>query len=201
MIYLIYLPFGINFENEEFKSYTYPEKEELVLFHIGSMDWLPHQESFKWFLNEVWKNINIECPNIKLYLAGTKMPDWITHSNYPNLIVTNGYVDGKLFMNKKAIMIVPSFSGSGIRVKIAEGMALGKVIITTANGAMGIPCSNGENIFISNNCNEWVKLISRCFNDIELVKSVSKKARQFSESEFDHSLSAKKLIEALINYS
>jgi glycosyltransferase involved in cell wall biosynthesis len=198
---MIYLPFGINFRNEEFKNYTYPEVDELVLFHIGSMDWLPHQESFKWFLNEVWRNINTKYPFLKLYLAGTKMPNWITHGSYPNLIVTSDYVDGKIFMNKKAIMIVPSFSGSGIRIKIVEGMALGKVIITTANGAMGIPCSNGKNIFISDNSNEWVEVIGRCVNDIELVKNVSKKARLFAEAEFDHKLSAKKLIEALTHYN
>lgn len=194
---MIYLPFGINFANDEFRNYSSPKEDELVLFHVGSMDWLPHQESIKWFLEEVWKNVIIKCPDVKLYLAGSKMPDWITYGNYPNLIVTNGYVDGKIFMNKKAIMIVPSFSGSGIRIKIAEGMALGKVIITTKNGAMGIPCTNGKNIFISDSSTEWVELIRKCVNDIELVKTISKEARQFSESEFDHKLSAQKLIDAI----
>jgi polysaccharide biosynthesis protein PslH len=35
-------------------------------------------------------------------------------------------------------MIAPLFSGSGMRVKIIEGMALGKTIVTTTIGAEGI---------------------------------------------------------------
>ena len=118
---MAYLPFGINFNDEEFKNYSYPEADEQVLFHIGSMDWIPHQEAFKWFFEKVWQKVCSRRPNIKLYLAGSNMPDWITNGNFRNLIVSNGYVEGKSFMSKKAIMIVPSFSGSGIRIKIAEG--------------------------------------------------------------------------------
>lgn len=194
---MIYLPFGINFNADEFKNYVVPRKDDLILFHIGSMDWLPHQEAFKWFLENVWGNIHSSFPLVKLYLAGSKMPDWITNGNYPNVIVTNGYVDGKTFMLNKSIMIVPSFSGSGIRIKIAEGMAKGKVIITTFNGAMGIPCKNNENIFISDNKEEWVEVIKRCLSDLELVKKISLNARLFSQKEFDYKLSAQKLIDAI----
>ncbi|HNT81034.1 MAG TPA: glycosyltransferase family 4 protein [Bacteroidia bacterium] len=194
---MIYLPFGINFNDEEFKHYTPPEIDELVLFHIGSMDWLPHQEAFKWFFENVWEQIYRTLPHVKLYLAGAKMPDWLTNMNYSNVFITNSYVDGKIFMNKKAIMIVPSFSGSGIRIKIAEGMAKGKVILTTSNGAMGIPCIDRQNIFISDKSDEWISIIFQCMNDLELVKKVSQEARQFSKTEFEYRLSAKKLTDAL----
>lgn len=196
---MVYLPFGINFNDEEFKTYSPPESDELVLFHIGSMDWIPHQEAFKWFLEKVWLNLNKKHPNIKLHIAGSKMPRWLTKSDYPNVIVTNGYVDGKTFMNKKAIMVVPSFSGSGIRIKIAEGMAKGKVIITTLNGAMGIPCTHNENIFISDNNEEWITIISKCISDIELTKKISNKAREFAQKEFDYIIAANKLIQSVIN--
>jgi polysaccharide biosynthesis protein PslH len=182
---MIYLPFGINFDDEEFNNYIPPQPEEMALFHIGSMDWIPHQEAFRWFLEKVWPQINNSHPTIKLYLAGSKMPDWIVKGKYPNVMVTNGYTDGKSFMNNKVIMIVPSFSGSGIRVKIAEGMSKGKVIITTTNGAMGIPCTNNKNIFISDTSQEWINIINKCLTDFESIKSISNQARQFAQKEFD----------------
>ena len=43
----------------------------------------------------------------------------------------------------------PISSGSGMRIKIIEGMALGKVIISTTIGAEGINCTSGENIIIA----------------------------------------------------
>jgi glycosyltransferase involved in cell wall biosynthesis len=195
---MVCIPFGINFQDEIYTNYAPPESEDLVLFHLGSMAWIPHQEAFRWFLEKVWLHLHKKHPHLQLHLAGTNMPPWITNGQYPNVTVTDGYADSKTFMNKKAIMVVPSFSGSGIRVKIAEGMAQGKIIITTANGAMGIPCIHNENIFISESDKEWVNIISKCITDLELTKRISRNARDFARLEFDHTAAAKKLIQAVV---
>lgn len=41
-------------------------------------------------------------------------------------------------MENKQIMVVPLLSGGGIRIKILEGLAAGKVIVSTSTGAEGI---------------------------------------------------------------
>ena len=46
-------------------------------------------------------------------------------------------------------MVVPLFSGSGIRMKILEGMSLGKSIVATPFAAEGLDCVNKKDIFIS----------------------------------------------------
>src|SRR4029077_15027073 len=57
---------------EEFKPVEEPM--EFSLFHIGAMDWLPNTAGLKWFIKEVWSKVNATHPQIKLYLAGNKMP-------------------------------------------------------------------------------------------------------------------------------
>lgn len=198
---MMYVPFGINFTEDEFKEEVQLNNEELIIFHVGSMNWIPHQEAFKWFFEQVWPVFYRNNPTAKLHLAGSDMPDWITQGHFPNVTVVNGYVDGKKYMNGKAIMIVPSFHGSGIRIKIIEGMAKGKVIITTPNGAMGIPCTHGENIFIANDCDEWVKILNECIINPELVRRISNNARKFSASEYDYETGAAQLINFTIEGS
>ena len=61
-------------------------------------------------------------------------------------------------------MIVPLLSGSGIRVKIIEGMALGKVIITTTVGLEGIPAQSGVNILIANEPADFLRIIKDLIN-------------------------------------
>lgn len=146
-------------------------------------------------MTQVWPIFHQQYPSIHLHLAGANMPDWLNAENYPGVIVTRGFVDGKKFMEGKAIMVVPSFSGSGIWIKIAEGMAKGKVILTTANGAMGIPCTHGENIFISEYPQEWVAILSRCVSDLALLQSISHNARGFAAEAFDYVKSAEKLVQ------
>lgn len=180
-----YVPFGISFQDEAFKVYRAPQREETAFFHVGSMDWMPHQEAVRWVLTEVWPKFHPQHPEVKLYLAGSNMPDWISQGDFPGVVVTQGYVNGQEFMKDKTIMLVPSFSGSGVRIKMAEGMAKGKVILTTTNGAMGIPCTHNENALISDDPNEWAQMMSRCMTDFEWVKLISLNARRFAENEFD----------------
>ena len=51
-------------------------------------------------------------------------------------IVFAGEVESSTdFIKDKTVMVVPLFSGSGIRMKIIEGMSLGKCIVTTPAGS------------------------------------------------------------------
>ena len=60
-------------------------------------------------------------------------------------------------------MIVPLFAGSGIRVKILEGMALGKVIITTRIGLEGIPAIDRKHVLIADTKEEMIEAIQYCY--------------------------------------
>ena len=69
-------------------------------------------------------------------------------------------------MSKHKVMLVPLFSGSGIRVKIIEGMSLGKCIISTSIGVKGINCSNNKNILIANTENEFIEKCAFVFKTL-----------------------------------
>ena len=60
----------------------------------------------------------------------------IHRKHYKNLNHSNLRIHGEVpcakdFLSKAQAMIVPLLSGSGMRVKILEGMAMGQVVITT----------------------------------------------------------------------
>ena len=124
------IPFGINLAR--FDSFL-QEPGDVDLFSIGSMNWIPNQEGIRWFLETVWPDVTKQYPFLKYFIAGREMPSWLTDSHYPNVEITGEVDDAVKFINEHALMIVPLFSGSGIRIKIIEGMACGKVIISTTN--------------------------------------------------------------------
>ena len=76
--------------------------------------------------------------------AGWNIPQEIIDKQYHNVTIAGEVPDARDFMLSKDIMIVPLLSGSGIRVKIIEGMALGKTIITTSIGAEGLAVELGH---------------------------------------------------------
>lgn len=166
------------------------------LFHIGALDWAPNQEGLIWFFDHCWAKIREKCPEVKFYLAGRNAPDWfekrIRRAGVEYLGEINDAYD---FINSKAIMVVPLFSGSGMRIKIIEGMALGKPIVTTDIGTEGIPTTNGENILIANDADQFVEEVVKLVNNRELANRIGKNAIGFIQEKFDNLSQAEALIE------
>ncbi len=178
------VPFGIDVA--KYKP-QYFEEKEISLFHLGSMNWMPNEEGVRWFLDKVWPLIHKENPKLNFYLAGRMMPDWLTNLKMKNVEIVGEVDDATEFINKKGIMIVPLLSGSGIRIKIIEGMALGKTIISTTIGAEGINYEDGKDILIANTPEEFSKVVKKCIQDRNYCSAIGRNARKLIEN--DHNIS------------
>jgi glycosyltransferase involved in cell wall biosynthesis len=186
------LPVGIRLEryHADFDKTEFPS-----LFFLGSLDWLPNREGVEWFLDNFFKELTEGNLPVKLYIAGNDIPDRFDDYEALGKIFIQGEVDDALeFVNSKAIMIVPLLSGGGMRVKIVEGMAMQKCIISTTLGAEGINFENGKNILIANNRDEFYDAIQRCITDEEYCKTIGANARKLIEQQYENSLVVANLV-------
>ncbi|MBL7969964.1 MAG: glycosyltransferase family 4 protein [Prolixibacteraceae bacterium] len=169
------------------------------LFHIGALDWAPNQEGLIWFLNNCWPKIHEQYPDLKFYLAGRNAPEWFERLiKFKGVEYLGEISDAYDFINSKAVMVVPLFSGSGMRIKIIEGMALGKPIVTTDIGTEGIPTENENNILIANDVDQFIKAVTRLINDRELSDRIGRNAIGFIQEKYDNLSQAGALIEFYI---
>lgn len=161
--------------------------EHPSLFHIGSLEWAPNQEGIMWFIDECWPRIHEKFPGLKFYVAGRNAPDWlIRRFDAPNIVYEGEISDAYQFMNSKSVMVVPLFSGSGMRIKIIEGMALGKPIVTTPIGNEGISTTSGKNILIAANREEFIAAVGRLISDDALFQGISRNAIEYIQEKFDN---------------
>lgn len=184
------VPFGIAPE-DYINTETKPEFPSL--FFIGSMDWMPNHEGIKWFLRKVWPEVVKTNGRIKLYIAGRNFPVWLRKTYFQNVIIYGEVRDAHEFMSTKGIMIVPLLSGSGIRVKIIEAMALGKTVISTSIGAEGINYTNGHDIFIANTPDDFAKYIHECVSNKVRCLSIGENAKELVWTEHNNKLIVQKL--------
>lgn len=189
---MLTVPFGLNVNN-----YIPSPMDKSVkrLFHIGAMDWQPNIEGIEWFLNTVWEKLHLKFPDLKLALAGRGMSDEFKQLNQPNVEVLGEVENAQNFMINNDIMVVPLKSGSGMRVKIIEAMALGKVVISTPIGAQGIACENDKNILIADTPDEFIAAINKCISDKMLAKTIGSNARALVEAEYDNVQITRKLVD------
>lgn len=161
--------------------------EHPSLFHIGSLEWSPNQEGLIWFIEKCWPIIHNRFPDLKFYIAGRNAPEWLVKKfQAPNIIFEGEVQDAYEFMNSKSIMVVPLFSGSGMRIKIIEGMALGKPIVTTPIGTEGISTTSGKNILIAKNEGEFADSVASLIENEESFNKISRNAIEYIHEKFDN---------------
>ena len=172
------IPFGVDLKYYEPDTHYIPS-DKPELFHIGSMNWLPNEESIDWFLDEVWSLLHENFPDITFTIAGRSMPKRLSELQLPNVQVVGEVPDARRFMLSKDIMIVPLLSGSGVRIKIVEGMALAKTVITTSIGAQGLGVEHGKNILLADTPEEFVAAVAKCIKTPDLCTIIGENAAEY----------------------
>jgi len=189
------IPLGFDFDRLKNYDFEAQFRNKPVVYHLGSMDWLPNIQGIKWFIEQVLPIILLKRPDMEIRLAGKKMPSWIYKHQSKNLIIDGEVPDAMLYQVDKPILIVPLLSGSGIRVKIIEGLALGKTIVSTSLGAAGIEPGPRNPILIADDAESFAEKIIQCVDSVDFCKDSSGKARALAFELFRLETLGKKTID------
>lgn len=180
---ILNLPFSIDLS--AYKKQTSNASNRLKLFFIGAMDWQPNLEGINWLLTTVLPELTKQNPKIEFHLAGKSMPQRFKQMNMKN-VLCHGEVENAInFMTQNDIMLVPLFTGSGIRIKILEAMALGIPVITTSIGAKGLKIESGKELLIADSSTQFIEAVNSLATDVTLRQKISKNAIKYVENEHD----------------
>ncbi len=155
---VVTIPFGVDPDEYPVDPITSARKRP-IFFHLGSMDWLPNEEGIRWLLDSVWPKVIRKRPEARLHLAGNKMPADLLESKLAGTRIKGRVRNAISYMRDRQAMVVPLFSAGGMRVKIIEGMAMGKAVISTPIGAEGIDYTDGRDILIATSATEFAEAI------------------------------------------
>ena len=180
---VIDIPYGVY--PEEFTP-KYEIEGKPKFYHIGSMNWMPNEEGIRWFIDEVLPKTVEKVYDFVYHLACRNMPEWLTTLNNPHVEVVGEVPDAKAFVAEHDVAIVPLLSGSGIRIKIIESMAMGKTVITTRVGAEGILYDEEVNIIIAENKAKMVEAIRSINENPEIAVRIGQEARKLVENTYDN---------------
>lgn len=154
-----------------------------TIFFIGALDWNPNIEGLLWFINRVLPLVLNKIPELKFHIAGRNTPKSLFNLNSSNITVHGEVRNAQEFITSNGVMVVPLLSGSGMRVKIIEGMMMSKAIITTSVGIEGIEHENDVNVLIADEvelfANKLVALILNPSHREEIEKQAYTNAITF----------------------
>jgi len=185
------IPFGMDVAGQRVDK----KNQTPAVFHLGSMDWLPNQDGIRWLLDDVWPTVVAEFPSIKLYLAGRSMPQWLKEVHRANVEVVGEVDDAFGFIASKSIMVVPLHSGGGMRIKIVEGLALGKAIVSTSLGAAGIDYTDEMNLMVADSAEAFAQRIIGLLRDPQRCDELATNARKLALETYDNARITDKLVQ------
>ena len=142
------------------------------MFHLGPLDWLPNKDGLEWFLAQIFPKVISIIPEAKIYIYSSGGDKLKIDKSIRKNVILQGYVNNIWDEVKdKELLIVPLRIGSGIRVKIIEMLAAGKLIITTNVGKEGIDAIDGKHLLVSDEPSDFaLKIISFFKNEFDKEK-------------------------------
>ena len=186
-------PIGLDLQEYNYKK-KLPKVSPSFCF-IGSLDWMPNTEGMEWVLEKVWPKVLEQTPQAQLHIAGRNTPAVWLEKTWKNVTIHGEVPDAAAFIQAHEIMLVPLFSGSGMRVKILEGMALGKVVISTSLGLEGIAARDQKEVLIANTVDEFVQALVYCQTSFEALPEIGAAAVKFLQEHYSNVRIAARLLE------
>jgi polysaccharide biosynthesis protein PslH len=189
------VPIGID-TREYHPDWTAFDKP-LRLSFIGALDWMPNIEGLDWFIHSVWEPlVRVKYPDLELHIAGRNASKRLLNLQVPGIVIHGEVPDAAQFLNQYPVTIAPLLSGGGMRVKILEGMALGRVVLSTSVGIEGIPAVHQRESLIADTPEAWLEAIDWCHARATRLRIMGERAQTFCHDQFDNLEIAAHLISA-----
>lgn len=129
--------------------------------------------------------IKVGCPDTKLMIVGARPTAEIRAlEDDPAVTVTGSVPDVRPYGQDCGAFIVPLRSGSGMRVKILNALAMGLPTVSTTVGAEGIEVTDGENILLADTAEEFAAATLRLLSEPDLAARLARNGRSLMETKY-----------------
>ena len=132
----------------------------LLLLFLGRMDYTPNLDALRFILYELVPALRDEGGNIRLILAGARIPKWCLDRRNDFVSVYSDVQDMRRFLSVADAVIAPLRTGGGTRLKILECFAAKVPVVSTTKGAEGINYQDGYHLLIAkNDANDFIRKV------------------------------------------
>ena len=170
------------FEEDGTEDYD-PEERKDLLF-VGGFNHTPNVDAVKWFIQQVFPQVNDSLPDIKLHVVGSNLPGDINDLGGGNVIMHGFLEDEQLdaLYSSIRLSVVPLRYGAGVKGKVLESMHKGVPVVTTSIGAEGIP--KAEVCMCVSSIDDYGASVIRLYQDHDELNRMSNSARLLISEHF-----------------
>jgi glycosyltransferase involved in cell wall biosynthesis len=160
--------------------------QPLVVF-TGSMDWEANIDGVEYFCNHIWPQILSKVPDGRFRIVGRNPHPRVRRLACKSIEVTGCVPSIVDHLREAAVFVVPLRIGGGTRIKIYEGMAMGKAIVSTTVGAEGLDVQHGRDILLADDTPQFAADVISLLRNEDLRRRLET-AASATASQYDWSV-------------
>ena len=145
------------------------------------------------FVQDIWPRIAEAHPDARLKIVGERPPLSLQALAGPRVELTGFVPDLRPHLAAATAVVVPLRLGGGTRLKIVEGMAMRKAIVSTTLGAEGIEAVPGRDLLVEDHPAAFADAVSRLLADNGLAARIGQSARRLAVQRYSWSGAAQAL--------
>ncbi len=188
------VPTGVDLE--QYRANTGGQAAQPLVVFTGSMDFEPNIDGVEYFCRQIWPRVLEAVPDARFRIVGRKPGPGIRRLASPQIEVT-GTVDSIVEHLRQAwVLVVPLRRGGGTRLKIYEGMAAGRAVVSTSIGAEGLDVRNGKDIVLADDSQAFAEAVIALLREPEVRRRYERAGAELVAS-FDWSSVAERFAEVL----
>jgi glycosyltransferase involved in cell wall biosynthesis len=151
-----------------------------VIAFSGNMGFPPNIDAVKFFYDKVFPTVISERPSVRWHIIGTEpVADVLSLGAHPNITVTGHVENIREHLSRATVVVCPMVTGTGIKNKVLEAMALGRAVVTTPLGMQGIAATPGGNIAVGRNPSELAEKIIELLGNRPLREAMGRAGREY----------------------
>jgi glycosyltransferase involved in cell wall biosynthesis len=162
-----------------------PLPAEPVMLYTGSFGYPPNAEGLEWLLREVWPRIRARVPAARLLVVGPGVPPRLAALAGPE-VELGGFVERmQPWFDRARLVLVPILSGAGTRLKVLDGLASGRPLVSTSMGAEGVDVRDGAEALIADGPDRFADAAVQVLGDPALAERLGAAGRLLAERAYD----------------
>ena len=160
-----------------FRPLPIDEEPNLVVFH-GAMSFAPNESAAAWMVDQVMPILRHAVPGVRLALAGRDPSARVAGlADGSSVIVTGEVPDIRAWLARASVVVCPMRSGSGMKNKVLEGLAMARPMVSTSLGVEGLEVVAGRHLEVEDGPQAFAARVAELLADADRRRELGASGR------------------------
>jgi len=175
------VPNGVDLDH--FAPTSGPVDPDTIVF-VGSINYRPNTDAVLHFAEHILPLVRKARPQASFTVVGQGSPENVRRLDGPEVHILGGVPDVRPHLARAAVVAVPLRMGGGTRLKVLEGLAMGKALVSTSLGCEGIDVEDEQHLLVADSSEDFAKAVVRLMADTDLRRKLGSAGRELVERRY-----------------